>query len=74
METKISGGNGYEKLKKLFKLANKMYYKGMKSNGMVERLNIDKILQHIYTELEPLYRELGVYGDEKKKGDRYEFK
>ena len=51
-----------------------MYYKGMKSNGMVERLNIDKILQHIYTELEPLYRELGVYGEEKKKGDRYEFK
>ena len=41
---------------------------------MVERLNIDKILQHIYTELEPLYRELGVYGDEKKRGDRYEFK
>ena len=73
-KTKISGGNGYEKLKKLFKLANKMYYKGMKSNGMVERLNIDKILQHIYTELEPLYRELGVYGEEKKKGDRYEFK
>ena len=73
-KTKISGGNGYEKLKKLFKLANKLYYKGMKSNGMVERLNIDKILQHIYTELEPLYRELGVYGDEKKRGDRYEFK
>lgn len=60
-KTKASGKNGYDKLKKLFKQANKMYYKGMKSNGMIEQLNIDKIVQNIYTELKPLYKELGIY-------------
>ncbi len=60
-KTKISGGNGYDKLKKLFKQANKMYYKGMKSNGMVKRLDIDKIVQNLQTELKSLYRELGIY-------------
>ncbi len=60
-KTKVSGGNGYDKLKKLFRQANKMYYKGMKSNGMVERLDIDMIVQNVYAELEPLYRVLGIY-------------
>lgn len=60
-KTKTSGKNGYDKLKKLFKQANKMYYKGMKSNGMIEQLNIDKIVQSVYTELQPLYEELGIY-------------
>lgn len=60
-KTKVSGGNGYDKLKKLFKQANKMYYKGMKSNGMVERLDIDRIVQSVHTELEPLYKVLGIY-------------
>lgn len=60
-KTKVSGGNGCDKLKKLFKKANKMYYKGMKSNDMVERLDIDKIVQNVYSELDPLYRELGIH-------------
>ena len=60
-KTKVSGGNGYDKLKKLFKQANRMYYKGMKSNGMIERLDIDKIAQNVQTELEPLYKVLGIY-------------
>lgn len=38
-----------------------MYYKGMKSNGMIERLDIDKIAQNVQTELEPLYKVLGIY-------------
>ena len=59
-KTKISGGSGYDKLKKLFKQANKMYYKGMKGSAMINRLNMDKILQAICTELEPLYKELGI--------------
>ena len=37
-----------------------MYYKGMKSNGMVNHLNIDKIVHNIYKELEPLYKTLGI--------------
>ncbi|MCI8985613.1 MAG: DUF4276 family protein [Lachnospiraceae bacterium] len=60
-KTKVSGGNGYDKLKKLFKQANKMYYKGMKSNGMVERLDIDRIVQGVHTQLESLYKVLGIY-------------
>ena len=60
-KTKISGGNGYDRLKKLFKQANKMYYKGVKSNGMVERLDIDKIVQGVQSELKSLYKELGIY-------------
>ena len=59
-KTKVSGGNGYDKLKKLFRLANKMYYKGMKSNGMVKRLDMDKIVQSVQSELRPLYEELGI--------------
>lgn len=59
-KTKVSKGSGYDKLKKLFKQANKMYYKGMKSNGMIERLDIEKIVQNVYAELEPLYKELGI--------------
>ena len=60
-KTKVSGGSGYDKLKRLFKQANKMYYKGMKASAMIERLDIDRILQSIHTELEPLYKELGIY-------------
>ena len=57
-KTKTSGGNGYEKLKNLFKKANKMYYKGIKSNGMIEKLNIDKIIKNVKKELAPIYEEL----------------
>lgn len=58
--TNIVGKNGYEKLKKLFKMANKMYYKGVKSDGLVEKLNMELIEQNIYQQLEPLYEEFGV--------------
>lgn len=40
----------------------------MKSNGMVERLDIEKIVQNVYDELYQLYRELGV--EEQKEGGR----
>ena len=40
-KTKVIGKDGYDKLKRLYKQANKMYYKGMKSNGMISRLDID---------------------------------
>lgn len=42
------------------KQANKMYYKGMKGSAMIDRLNMDKVQQAIRTELEPLYKELGI--------------
>lgn len=59
-KTKVSGKNGYEKLKQLYKLANKMYIKGMKSNGMINKLDIDKIVSEVFDELQLLYEELGI--------------
>lgn len=58
--TKISGKNGYEKLQRLYKQANKVYYKGIKSNGMIERLDIEKIAAAVKDQLYPLYKALGV--------------
>ena len=37
-----------------------MYYKGRKSNGLIERLDIEKIANRVKDQLEPLYRALGV--------------
>ena len=59
-KTKVTGKDGYDKLKRLYKQANKMYYKGMKSNGMVSRLDIDKIANAVKDQLNPLYKALGV--------------
>ena len=58
--TKIPGSNGYDKIKRLYKLANKMYIKGMKSNGMVAKLDIEKISLAVKDQLSPVYKSLGV--------------
>lgn len=58
--TKISGSNGYDKLQRLYKQANKVYYKGIQSNGMIGRLDIDKIVNAVKDQLNPLYKVLGV--------------
>lgn len=58
--TKISGKNGYEKLQRLYKQANKVYYKGIQSNGMIGRLDIEKIANEAKDQLNPLYKALGV--------------
>lgn len=58
--TKISGKNGYEKLQRLYKQANKVYYKGIQSNGMIDRLDIEKIANAAKDQLNPLYKALGV--------------
>ncbi len=59
-KTKVTGKSGYEKMKQLYKLANKMYFKGMKSNGMISKLDIDKIVSSVFGELQLLYEELGI--------------
>lgn len=41
--TKVSGKNGYDKLQRLYKQANKVYYKGIQSNGMIGRLDIERL-------------------------------
>lgn len=59
-KTKVSGKNGYEKLQHLYKQANKVYYKGIKSNGMIGHLDIEKIADAVKDQLNPLYKALGV--------------
>ncbi len=54
--TKVSGKNGYDKLQRLYKQANKVYYKGIQSNGMIGRLNIEKIADAVKDQLNPLYK------------------
>lgn len=59
-KTKVAGKDGYDKLKRLYKQANKMYYKGMKSNGMISHLDIEKIADAVKDQLNPLYKALGI--------------
>ncbi len=59
-KTKVSGKNGYDKLQHLYRQANKVYYKGIRSNGMIGRLNIEKIADAVKEQLNPLYEALGV--------------
>lgn len=59
-KTKITGSSGCDKLKKLYQQANKMYIKGMKSNGMVNKLDIPKIVSSVKDQLKPLYNIMDV--------------
>lgn len=59
-KTKVSGKNGYEKLQHLYRQANKVYYKEIRSNGMIAHLNIEKIVDAVADQLNPLYKALGV--------------
>ncbi len=59
-KTKVSGKNGYDKLQRLYKQANKVYYKGAKSNALIGHLDIEKITDAVKDQLNPLYRALGV--------------
>lgn len=58
--SKVSGKGGYDKLQRLYKQANKVYYKGIQSNGMIGRLNIEKIANAVKDQLNPLYKALGI--------------
>lgn len=58
--TKLSGKNRYDKLQRLYKQANKVYFKGIQSNDMIVRLDIEKITKAVKDQLNPLYKELGV--------------
>ena len=56
--SKPSGKNGYEKINSLFRKNNKTYIKGKKVEGLLQRLNIEKIINSVSNELEPLIDEL----------------
>jgi hypothetical protein len=49
--TKIKGSSGLEKIQKLFKSANRIYQKGYNSNGLVNSLDIGKIVNKLKKEL-----------------------
>lgn len=51
---KLTGNNGYDKIQKIFKKGNKIYIKGKKVSGLLERLDLSKILEKANSELEPL--------------------
>lgn len=62
------GANGYEKLKFLFKRANKVYTKKSREvKGFVQALDIGLISRGAEKSLDLLYRELGVWGDDTQK-------
>ncbi len=63
-----SGVNGYEKLKSLFKKANKIYTKGQEVSGFVQVLDIGLISKKVSKGLELLYRELEAQETMEKKG------
>lgn len=55
------GANGYEKLKYLFKKANKIYAKKSREvNGLVYALDVGLISKEVANGLDLLYKELGV--------------
>lgn len=58
--TKVTGKNGYDKIQRLYKQANRVYYKGIKSNGMIQHLDIEKIAKSTKDQLNPLYKALGI--------------
>ena len=58
--TKVSGKDGYDKLQRLYRRANKVYIKGNKSNGMIAHLDIDKIADVVKEQLNPLDKVLVV--------------
>lgn len=59
-DTMPKGKNGYEKLKYLFKKANKVYVKGKKVQGFLARLDINIIIDSVKEEIKSLYSEFGV--------------
>lgn len=65
--TKIPSGSGADKLKTLFRRANKVYIKGKNNEQFLRMLDIKKILSAICPNIAPLCRLLGVDCKKKKK-------
>lgn len=58
--TKLPSGNGYERLKALFKKGKKIYIKGKTNGNFVQALDIEKILLTNCRDISPLCKLLGV--------------
>jgi hypothetical protein len=60
VDTKISSGDGIDKIKNLFKRANRPYVKGSKIDRFIEQLDIDRIVKSVDKEIQPLRNLLGL--------------
>ncbi len=58
--TKRPKGNGQNSLKALFKKANKLYIKGSKTEGFIDKLNIEIVMKSCCDSLKPLCHCLGI--------------
>lgn len=65
---KSSKSRGVEKLQDLFKKAKRVYIKGSKVDGFIEKLSMEKIMKQICKEINPLCNQLGVKCNGKKCG------
>lgn len=57
---KLPEFRGQKGIEQLFKIANKTYIKGRKCEGLVEKLDFNKILPKIKNEISSLCKALGV--------------
>lgn len=66
-DTKLPGGRGASRLEALFRSRNRVYIKGNRTAGLVQALDVEKILSDICPSIAPLCRLLGVKcGNQKK--------
>ncbi len=59
-DTKRPKGSGQEALKALFKKKNRVYAKGLKTEGFIEHLDIVKIMKQVCCEIKPLCKCIGI--------------
>ena len=60
VDTKRPKGSGQEALKALFKKKNRVYTKGLKTEGFISHLDIVKIMKQVCCEVKPLCKIIGV--------------
>lgn len=58
--TKVKGKSGQERIKALFRKANRTYIKGQEDKGFIDSLDMSVILKKVPKELEPVYKVLKV--------------
>lgn len=58
--TKIKGKDGLEKIKKLYSQANKTYFKGNRTSGLIDLIDMEKICNNVCQQISPLCKEIDV--------------
>lgn len=66
LTTKLNGKNGLQKIESMFKKGNKIYVKGSKIKGLVDALDIQKVMCTSCSQVKVLCRELGIKCDKQK--------